>query len=352
MSYTNVFTGSTIYPTEVALTKLDMTANVVLQWPIEAPLGEPLASEIVEITSSTSASWTIKVPDAMLVSVGQTILFNNRTGVAISVIDYNSTPIVSVPAGTQWQIYLATNTTQAGVWRQYQFGAATSTANAGALAGHGLVAEGSQLETAVIVVDFSTNYTLVQDDHAAFYNCTSSGVTTLTLPDPVVIGTAWYVQVRNSGAGTLTVDTTGTALIDGSATKVFSPGDSALLAHDGSDYYSVGFGQSAVFAFDYVEINVAGGSNYTLTGNELNRIAYQFTGLLTADITVIVPATVQQYWVYDNTTGGFDLSVATATQITPFAVTNGTRTITYCDGSNVVPAVTAAVFGTISGGTF
>lgn len=352
MSYTNVFTGSTIYPTEVALTKLDMTANVILQWPTEAPLGEPLASEIVEITSSTSASWTIKVPDAMLVSVGQTILFNNRTAVAISVVDYNNASIVSVPAGTQWQIYLATNTTQAGVWRQYQFGAATSTANAGALAGHGLVAEGSQLETAVIVTDFSTSYTLTQDDHAALYNCTSSGVTTLTLPDPAVIGTAWFVQVRNSGAGTLTVDTTGTALIDGSATKVFSPGDSALIAHNGTDYYSVGFGQAAVFAFDYVEIDVTGGTNYTLTGNELNRIAYQFTGVLSADITVIVPATVQQYWVYDNTTGGFDLSVATATQIAPFAVTNGTRTITYCDGSNVVPAVTAAVFGTITGGTF
>ena len=352
MSYTNVFTGSTIYPTEVALTKLDMTANVVLQWPIEAPLGEPLASEIVEITTSTSASWTIKVPDSMLVSVGQTILFNNRTAVAISVVDYNSVPIVSVPAGTQWQIYLATNTTQAGVWRQYQFGAATSTANAGALAGHGLVAEGSQLETAVVVVDFSTDYTLVQDDHAAFYNCTSSGVTTLTLPDPVVIGTAWYIQTRNSGAGTLTVDTTGTALVDGSATKVFSPGDSALIAHDGTDYYTVGFGQAAVFAFDYVEIDVSGGTDYTLTGNELNRIAYQFTGVLSADITVIVPATVQQYWVYNNTSGGFDLSVATAAQITPLIITNGTRTIVYCDGADVVPAVTAFITGTISGGSF
>ena len=352
MSYTNVFTGSTIYPTEVALTKLDMTANVVLQWPTEAPLGVPLASEIVEITSSTSTNWTIEVPDAMLVSVGQTILFNNRTAVAISVVDYNSVAIVSVPAGTQWQIYLATNTTQAGVWRQYQFGAATSTANAAALAGHGLVAEGAQLETAVIVFDFAINKTLVQDDHAGMFNCTSGGVTTLTLPDPVAIGTAWYVQVRNSGAGTLTVDTTGTALVDGSATKVFSPGDSALIAHNGTDYYSVGFGQAAVFAFDYVEIDVTGGTNYTLTGNELNRIAYQFTGVLSADITVIVPATVQQYWVYDNTSGGFDLSVGTVAQVTPLIITNGTRTIVYCDGSNVVPAVTSFIIGTISGGTF
>ena len=352
MSYTNVFTGSTIYPTEVALTKLDMTANVVLQWPTEAPLGEPLASEIVEITSSTSASWTIEVPDAMLVSVGQTILFNNRTAVAISVVDYNSVPIVSVPAGTQWQIYLATNTTQAGVWRQYQFGAATSTANAAALAGHGLVAEGSQLETAVIVFDFAVDKTLVQDDHAGMFNWIGAGIGTLTLPDPAIIGTAWYVQVRNSGNGTLTVDTTGAALVDGSATLVFSPGDSALLAHNGVDYYSVGYGQSALFAFDYTQIDVAGGTDYTLSGTELNRIAYQFTGLITANIVVIVPATVQQYWVFNNTTGGFTLSVGTITQIVPLIVTQGLRSIAYCDGADVVPAVTSFITGTISGGTF
>ena len=352
MSFTNVFTGSTIYPTEVALTKLDLTANVVLFWPVEAPLGVPLASEIVEITSSTSANWTIKVPDAMLVSVGQTILFNNRTAVNITVVNYSGTGIVSVTAGTQWQIYLADNTTQNGTWRQYQFAAATSVANAGALAGHGLVVEGSQLETAVIVVDFTVDYVLQEDDHASFYNWEGGGVGLLTLPDPVAVGTAWYVYVRNTGSGTLTVDTTGAALINESNTLVFSPGDSALIAHDGVDYYTVGFGQSAIFAFDYTEIDVSGASNYTLTGNELNRIAYQFTGVLLANIKVIVPATVQQYWVFNNTTGSFTLSVATATQISPLIITQGLRSIAYCDGADVVPAVSAFVTGTISGGTF
>jgi len=352
MSYTNVFTGSTIYPTEVALTKLDMTANVVLQWPIEAPLGEPLASEIVEITSSTSANWTILVPDAMLVSVGQTILFNNRTAVAISVVDYNSIPIVSVPAGTQWQIYLATNTTQAGVWRQYQFGAATSTANAAALAGHGLRAVGSELETAVIVEYVTANRTLTEADHAGFFNWETVGTGIITLPDTTNLSAAWYVYIRNTGNGTLTVDTTGIALINESNSLVFSPGDSALIANNSTNFYTVGFGQSAIFAFDYTEINVGGAVDYTLTGNELNRIAYQFTGVLTANIKVIVPATVQQYWVFNNTTGGFTLSIATATQISPLIITQDLRSIAYCDGADVVPAVTSFITGTISGGTF
>ena len=352
MSYTNVFTGSTIYPTEVALTKLDMTANVVLYWPVEAPLGVPLASEIVEITTTTSTNWTIAVPDAMLVSVGQTILFNNRTGVAISVVDFDGTSIVSVPAGTQWQIYLATNTTQAGVWRQYQFGAATSTANAAALAGHGLRASGSELETAVIVEYVPTDRTLTEADHAGFFNWENVGTGTITLPDTATLSTAWYVYIRNTGNGTLTVDTDGAALINEAATLVFSPGDSAMVANNGTNYYTVGFGQSAIFAFDYTEIDVTGGTDYVLSGNELNRIAYQFTGVLSANITVIVPATVQQYWVYNNTSGGFQLSVGTATQVSPLIVTQTLRTIAYCDGADVVPAVTSFITGTISGGSF
>ena len=81
-SFTNVFTGSTIYPSEIALTQLAMTADVELYWPVEAPDGEPTAAEIVEITSTTG-SWSIILPDATQVSVGQTILFNKDMEIVI-----------------------------------------------------------------------------------------------------------------------------------------------------------------------------------------------------------------------------------------------------------------------------
>jgi hypothetical protein len=236
--------------------------------------------------------------------------------------------------------------------RQYQFGAATSTANAAALAGHGLRATGSELETAVIVEYVATDRTLTEADHAGFFNWENVGTGTITLPDTATLSAAWYVYIRNTGNGTLTVDTDGAALINEAATLVFSPGDSAMVANNGTDYYTVGFGQSAIFAFDYTEVDVSGSTDYTLTGNELNRIAYQFTGVLTGNITVIVPATVQQYWVFNNTTGGFDLSVGTAAQVSPLIVTQTLRTIAYCDGADVVPAVTSFITGTISGGSF
>jgi len=351
MSFTNVFTGSTIYPTEVGLTKLALTANVVLYWPIEAPDGEPIAAEIVEFTSSTSAAWTVTVPDATQVSVGQTILFNNLTAFTIVVKNDGGGNIVSVPAGTQWQIYLHDNTTANGSWRIYQFGAATSTANASALAGDGLQANGSTLETTMEVVNTSTNTTFVAGDRAKLYNW-EGALGTFTLPDPTVVANDWYINVRNSGTGQLTLDPPGLALINGSANLQLAIGDSATVVTDGTDFFTLGLGQAAIFAFDYVVVDVTGSTDYVLTGNELNRIAYQFIGVLGSDVAVIVPSTTQQYWVYDNTTGGFTLSMGTATQVSPLAFDNGTRTIVYSDGSNVVPAVTAFSIGSINGGTF
>jgi hypothetical protein len=131
-----------------------------------------------------------------------------------------------------------------------------------------------------------------------------------------------------------------------------SPGDSASFVTDGTNYYTIGLGQSADFAFDYVVVDISGASDYVLTGNELNRIAYQFVGTTTNDFTVIVPSTTQQYWVYNNTVGSNTISIGTSAQVSPLAMQNGFRTIGYCDGNNVVPAVTAFVIGSINGGTF
>lgn len=351
MSFTNVFTGSTIYPSEVALTQLAMTANVVLYWPLEAPDGEPIASDIVEITSTTSAAWTIAIPDATQVSVGQTILFNNLTASNITVRNQGGDTILSVTAGTQWQIYLYNNTTANGSWRVYQFGAGTSTANAGALAGAGLQANGATLETTIDIVNTSTNTTFVTADRAKLYNW-EGALGTFTLPSPAVVGSDWYVNVRNSGTGELTLDPPGTALINGSVTLQMAIGDSATVVTDGTDFFTLGLGQTAIFAFDYVVVDITGSADYVLSGNELNRIAYQFIGAVGANITVVVPSTTQQYWVYNNTTGGFTVTIGTAGQVSPLTMVNGARTIVYSDGTNVVPAVTSFVTGTVDGGTF
>lgn len=351
MSYVDVFTGSTIYPSEVSLTKLDLTANVVLYWPLEAANGVPVASDIVEITTSTSGSWTITLPDARSGSLGETILFNNLTAYNITIKNAAGSTILSVTSGTQWQIYLDTNTTLGGSWRIYQFGAATSTANAASLVGPGLQANGATLETTIVASNVSVDTTFVTADRAKLYNW-EGALGTFTLPSPAVVGNDWYVHVRNSGTGELTLDPPGIAQINQTSVLQLAIGDSATIVTDGTDFFTIGLGQSATFAFDYIVVDISGNTDYVLSGSELNRIAYQFVGTVTADITIIVPNTTQQYWVYDNTTGGFDVSIGTVTQVTPLALVNTTRTIVYCDGNDVVPAVTSFITGSVDGGVF
>ena len=352
--YTDVFTGSTVYPTEVTLTKLDLTTDVVLFWPQEAQPNQPVASSIVEIDTSDAANWEIAMPSALSASNGQTVLFNNRSGQVVIVTTTNGTQIVSLASGEQWQVYLADNTTADGTWRTYQFGAGVSTTNASALAGNGIRAIGSQLYQSTQVINFTTSVTLGNNDRAKFYNWEGSGAgLVVTLPDPSVVGNDWFVQLRNSGNSSFNVTPPGSAQIDGLSTLVFNEGDSAFIVSDGTNFFTIGLGQDPVFAFDYAVVDVTGATNYVLSGSELNRVAYEFTGVLGADISVVVPPVVQQYWVYDNTTpGAYTLSIKTAAQVSPLVLVRGDRVITYCTGTDVVPTQAAGVVGVITGGSF
>jgi hypothetical protein len=173
------------------------------------------------------------------------------------------------------------------------------------------------------------------------FNWTGAGGT-FTLPDPVTVSNNWFIYLRNSGNGAIAADAPGTSLIDGNSFLSFQPGESAIIASDGINFYTIGFGQSATFAFDYTVINVPGTGNYALTGTELNRIAYRFTGVLTGNRVIIVPATVQQYWVDNQTTGSYTFTVRTPAGA-GVAISSGERAILYSDGTNVLDADTAGV---------
>lgn len=350
--YNDVFGGANIYPSEISYSSVALSADITLSWPTEASTSTNLATRIMDVTAS-AGGYFITLPDAKKTGTGQTILFNNQGSFTFVVKDATGVQVVSIASGTIWQIYLTNNSTVAGTWETLQFGSTTSTANASALAGTGIVAVGTLLSQSVPITNFNSNYTAGVTDRAKMFVWTGSGGGTLTLPSAPTMGDNWFLCFRNGGGGSVVVDPSGTPLINGAATLSFSPGDSAIIATDGTDYFTIGFGQSATFAFDYTSIAVAGTGNYTLTGSELNRIAYNFTGVLTGNRVIIVPATVQQYWVSNATSGAYTLTVKTSAG-TGVAVTAGARAILYSDGTNVVDASTDTVSVPISiadGGT-
>jgi hypothetical protein len=338
--YTDVFGGANIYPSEISYSSVALSTNIVLSWPEETSASNNLATRIMDVTAS-SAGLSITMPDASKTGTGNTVLFNNQGAQTFVVKDATGVQIVSIASGTVWQVYLTNNSTVAGTWESLQFGATVSEANASALAGTGIVAVGALLSQSVPITSFNSNYTSTQSDRAKMFNWTGAGGT-LTLPDPTVVGNNWFLYLRNSGSGAISADAPGSTLIDGTSFLSFQPGESSIIASDGTNFYTIGFGQSATFAFDYTVIAVGGTGNYTLTGTELNRVAYRFTGTLTGNRNIIVPATVQQYWVDNQTSGAYTFTVKTPAGL-GVILASGERAILYSDGTDVLRADTAGV---------
>lgn len=349
--YTNIFGGSNISPAEISYSAVTLTADTVFDWPLETAPSSNLIAGIMEITAS-AGPFSLILPSALEASTGQAILFNNVGSNTFIIKDASGVQVAAPTAGTVWQIYLSDNTTVGGTWEAFQYGAAVSSANAASLAGTGLVAIGTLLSLAMPTTSFSTTYTAGVADRAKTFIWTG-GAGLINLTSAGTLGENWFMQLRNEGTGAVTVDPAGTQTINGSSTLVFQPGDSAIILTDGVNFYTIGYGQSPVFAFDYTSINVAGSGNYVLSGNELNRIAYSFTGVLTGNRNIIVPGTVQQYWVANNTTGPYTLTVKTAAGA-GVTINQGARTICYSDGNDVLTADTGGVSVPISiseGGT-
>jgi hypothetical protein len=339
-TYTSVFGGANIYPSEISYSAVALSADITLSWPEETSASQNLATKIIDVTPN-SAGRSIILPDARKAGTGETILFNNLGSEAFIVKNASNVQVVSISPGTLWQVYLTNNTTLGGTWRALQYGAAVSQANASSLAGTGIVAVSTLLSQSVPITSFNSNYIVGITDRAKMFNWTGAGGT-ITLPDPVTLGNNWFFYLRNSGSGAISADAPGFSLIDGNSFLSFQPGESAIIACDGVGFYTIGFGQSATFAFDYTVIDVPGTGNYALTGTELNRIAYRFTGVLTGNRNIIVPATVQQYWVDNQTTGSYTFTVKTPSG-TGVTVARGERAILYSDGTNVLDADTAGV---------
>ena len=342
-SFTEVFGGSTLYPSDVSYLALALTANTTLQWPLEAATGDNIVARIIDVTPT--GAYDITMPPADETAPGQLTTIKNNGASTINILDNDGGNLLTIADGETWTLYLTGNTDAAGTWESFQAGSVTSQAQAAALAGFGIVAQGGLLSQSAPVTLFNADYTAGVADRAKTYVWDDTGSGTITLTAASTLGANWFVSVRNSGGGNLTVDPSGSDLINGEANLVLRPGDSAIVSTDGLNFFTVGFGQSSVFAFDYTSIDLTAAADpYVLAGVELNRIAYDFVGVLTNDVVVEVPATTQQYWVANNTTGGsYTVSVATSMQASPLVVPRGARGIYYCNGADVIKADTASI---------
>ena len=340
MGYSDVFGGNLIFPSRVTYLALTTAIDVVLQWPTEQQItGGDVVADIID-TNTTAGGLNIDMPDARNTSQGNKATFNNVGGNEFTVRDSTGGTIQSVQPGEQWVIVLTDNTTEAGVWTQFQLGGNAATqASASTLAGDGLRPLGSQLDQIIDSdVKAVTPFTVVNGDRAKCLVYTA-GAGTCNLPSAGVVFNNWFFMLHNAGSGTLNiVPPSGT--IDGSASLNLDPNGSCFIFTDGTDFFTIGLTVASTIAFDFVSLAVPGSGDFVLSGANLNRISYRFTGALTGNRRIVVPNTTQQYWADNQTSGAFTLEIATAAGAGIF-VPQGQSVILYCDATDVINATSS-----------
>jgi hypothetical protein len=342
MSYNSPFTGNVIQPTDVSYRAVTLSANTQLQWPINGNATDDYAARIMDVTA-TAASLELWMPPANQTSVGNDALIRNvgSNSFAVRTFDDNGA-IVTVAPGEAKYIYIRTNPDVYGTWGLISFGVGTSNVDAATLAGYGLLAVGNALNVSHPVTTFSSNTSATAAFRAQTYVWTG-GAGTLTLNSAATLGNNWFTFVRNSGSGTLTVATTGGELFNGSTTVSLQAGDSCMIVCSGSAFYSVGLGRTTQFNFTQLTYPVVSGT-YTLTSNEASNVIMKFTGTLSGNVTVIVPETVQVYYIQnatDGTVSNYTVTLSTGVSGASTAtIPAGQQATLICDSVNLVNANT------------
>jgi len=342
-TYVNPLTGQTISPANISYSAITINANTLLAWPINGNLPSTTpVSNIFDVTA-TASGLLLQLPPATQVSVGQSVLVRNVGTNTITVTDSTGVnTLASVASGIAQFIFLTNNSTPSGVWSSVVFGAGTSSANASALAGFGLMAIGSTLNQSTQVTSYFTNTTLSAATRSQFV-VWAGGVGTITLPSSTSVGNNWFAIIRNGGTGIVTLTPAGSDTIDSNANQQLQLTESLVIVSNGvSGFSTYAYGRSNQFAYTQFAAVVTGGT-LTLNSTQAANTIQTYTGVLTSTQTVVVPSTVQLYTVTNNTTGSFNFIVKTAAVGgATVTVQQGTTLVLISDGTNVFNAASGA----------
>jgi hypothetical protein len=337
MSYNSPFTGNVVQPTDVSYRAVTLSANTQLQWPINGNATDDYAARIMQVTATT-AGLSLYMPPANQSSVGNDALIRNVGSNTFTVKDYaGANTIISVAAGESKYVYITANPTVTGTWGNISFGTGTSSADAGTLAGYGLVASGATLNQSHPALSLVNAGTFSATNRAQT-SIWSGGAGTYTLPAASSLGNNWFTLFKNSGTGSMVISASDN--IDGSSTKTFAPNESAFIVCTGTTFLTVGYGVSNQFFYTSLVKNVTTGS-YTLTSSEAANTIQTYSGTLTGNVTIVYPPVVNLYVIKNATTAGsYTFTVGTGSG-TSVIIPAGQQVTLACDGTNFFNANTS-----------
>lgn len=364
-TYTSPFTGDIVDPTDVSYYELTFGTNQTLNWPnYIVPGSTAVAAARIMNCTATTTSLSIKLPPANQGSVGTDILFRNLGSNSFVITDYTGGQSVTLAAGEARYFYLTDNTSEAGNWDNFTYGTGTSSADAASLAGDGLSTLMGKLITSTDVVRTSNNITFSESDRALAY-IWIGGAGTADLPAVGTLNIGWFVLLRNSGTGSLTLSAPATKTINGASSQTFFPSDSAIIVYDNTtgNFFTVGLTRQTQVTYSSATYDVD-----SIVGNTLDLVSFAPTiqtfvalsGTRTQTLQVILPA-ITQIYIISNETGQTGYGVTfevTGTTDPPVAVNNGNITILLTSGLSTFPLIQTssnffqAIDGTQAGPSF
>lgn len=210
MSIVNIFGGSPEQPAYVSFRSISLASDLILKWPTDFPSTSDVTAGIMNV-NPTANGFTITLPDATHVSVGQQILIYNTSATNTFGLLTNSGAnlLNPFPALGIYYFWLIDNTTVDGVWSQspWGLGSASFVTSVGAVAStDGLTITNSPITTSGNI-DFA-----LSDNLVAVSDIATTGIQVVTDNTPatwvsrtLVAGTNMAITNADGVAGNPTI---------------------------------------------------------------------------------------------------------------------------------------------------
>ena len=346
-NYVNVFGGEVTPPSDFGYQATTFAVDTTSFWPYNYAGTGCILAKNNDLTASVAAL-SLTLPDASQVSTGEDFILKNAGAETFTVKDAGGNVLTTIIAGVAKYFVLTNNSTTTGVYDITTFGTGTSSADAATLAGAGHRVNSTAIDNIApaTLISGPSAYTIGSADNAQTLVITS-GTATMALPNPATLYNGYYFFFTNSGSGTITFDPYATVTIDGSLTKNIQPGESCIVATDGLNYYTVGYGRSNTYTWTQLSVDLTGLSSYTVTSIQAANKLWEFSGVPAGNLDITIPSVASVYFVKVASIGGYTATFTTGSGST-VDLTSDQYFILSCDGVNVSLAQTITNASTLN----
>jgi hypothetical protein len=225
------------------ITLSNSTSPVSLVYPttfIQSP--NYLAAAIIVNQAEGFIGGIIVMPSALIVTQSVVCSIKNSGSTSIEIQNFDGGTIVTIDPGKCELLFLLPSDTAAGVWESITIGAGTSSANAAALAGYGLIAIATKLNSCYKTETENSSITLAADSDAKLYSWKGGNLDlNLNLYTPTQDGFYFLIKNESPSNGILNLDATS---IDGGVRVALTKNQSCFVIYNIADssWKTVGLG--------------------------------------------------------------------------------------------------------------